>query len=160
MAGLLPSRPAATSRVFWPRGLRRAALLLAASVAIFWSSVATGRWSIPIPESGPIYGDLLIAWVAVLVHISAWPNLWAGLRDLRAREPNEPSVLVAWSAFLLTVVVVVAAFAILPAAAFAGYGPIALRLTAHLAPATSRFLRSPRPRPRASSTARSLQVFR
>src|SRR2546428_3930165 len=113
MAGLLPSRPAATSRVFWPRGLRRAAFLLAASVAIFWSSVATGRWSIPIPESGPIYGDLLIAWVAVLVHISAWPNLWAGLRDLRAREPNEPSVLVAWRAFLLTVVVVVAAFAIL-----------------------------------------------
>ena len=253
MAGLLPSRPAATSRVFWPRGLRRAAFLLAASVAIFWSSVATGRWSIPIPESGPIYGDLLIAWVAVLVHISAWPNLWAGLRDLRAREPNEPSVLVAWRAFLLTVVVVVAAFAILlfeyraivspdawifilyvtvfryigwsfvpilalqgvlfgrvagyleprfryladfgafvlfavaatttgvvlqspgvtafsqawnlgfgilPAAALVGYVLIALGMTGHLAPVTSRFLRSTRPRPRGSSTERSLQVFR
>jgi len=253
MAGLLPSRPAATSRVFWPRGLRRAAFLLAASVAIFWSSVATGRWSIPIPESGPIYGDLLIAWVAVLVHISAWPNLWAGLRDLRAREPNEPSVLVAWRAFLLTVVVVVAAFAILlfeyraivspdawifilyvtvfryigwsfvpilalqgvlfgrvagyleprfrhladlgafvlfavaaattgvvlqspgatafaqawnlgfgilPAAALVGYVLIALGMTAHLAPATSRFPRWTRQRSRASSTERSLQVFR
>src|SRR2546422_6081923 len=113
MAGLFPSRHPASGRVSWPRGLQRAAFLLAASVALFWSSVAFGRWMIPIPESGPIYGDLLIAWVAVLVHISAWPNLWAGLRDLRAREPNEPSVLVAWRAFLLTVVVVVAAFAIL-----------------------------------------------
>src|SRR5712691_10223501 len=83
MAGLLPSRRAATSRVLWPRGLRRAAFLLAASVALFWSSVATGRWSIPIPGTGPIYGDLLIAWVAVLVHISAWPNLWAGARAER-----------------------------------------------------------------------------
>src|SRR5437867_608626 len=253
MAGLLPSRPAATSRVFWPRGLRRAAFLLAASVAIFWSSVATGRWSIPIPESGPIYGDLLIAWVAVLVHISAWPNLWAGLRDLRAREPNEPSVLVAWRAFVLTVVVVVAAFAILlfeyrasvsldawifilymtlfryigwsfvpilalqgvlfgrvagcleprfryladvgafvlfavaaattavvlqspgatafgqawsigsgilPGATLVGYVMIALGMTAHLAPATSRFPAWARQRPRGSSTERSIQVFR
>jgi len=113
MAGLLPSRRAATSRVFWPRGLRRAAFLLAAGVGLFWFSVASGRWSIPIPESGPIYGDLLIAWVAVLVHVSAWPNLWAGLRDLRAREPNEAGVLVAWRAFLLTVAVVVAAIAVL-----------------------------------------------
>src|SRR5947199_8180360 len=110
MAGLLLSRPAATSRVFWPRGLRRAAFLLAASVAIFWSSVATGRWSIPIPESGPIYGDLLIAWVAVLVHISAWPNLWAGLRDLRAREPHEPSVLAPSRAILLPGLAVCASF--------------------------------------------------
>ena len=113
MAGLLSSRRAATGRVFWPRGLRRAAFLLAASVALFWSSVASGRWIVPIPDSGPIYGDLLIAWVAVLVHLSAWPNLWAGLRDLRVREPDEPSVLVAWRAFLLTVAVVVAAVAVL-----------------------------------------------
>ena len=111
--GLLPSRRAATARVFWPRGLRRAAFLLAASVALFWSSVASGRWTISILDSGPVYGDVLIAWVAVLVHVSAWPNLWAGLRDLRARELNEPSVLVAWRAFLLTVAVVVAAIAIL-----------------------------------------------
>src|SRR2546425_2821163 len=88
MAGFLPSRRAATSRVSWPLGLRRAAFLLAASIALFWSSVASGRWIIPIPHSGPIYGDLLIAWVAVLVHISAWPNLWAGLRDLRAVRPR------------------------------------------------------------------------
>ncbi len=109
MADLLPSRRAAIDRVFWPRGLRRAAVLLAASVALFWSSLATGRWVVPIPDSGPIYGDLLTAWIAVVVHISAWPNLWAGLRDLRAREPNEPSVVVAWRAFLLSLVVVVAA---------------------------------------------------
>src|SRR5438093_3735998 len=113
MAGLFPSRHPASGRVSWPRGLQRAAFLLAASVALFWSSVAFGRWMIPIPDSGPIYGDLLIAWVAVLVHISAWPNLWAGLRDLRAREPNGASILVAWRAFLLTVVVIVAAVAIL-----------------------------------------------
>src|SRR5947208_2278960 len=113
MAGLFPSRHPASGRVSWPRGLQRAAFLLAASVALFWSSVAFGRWMIPIPDSGPIYGDLLIAWVAVLVHISTWPNLWAGLRDLRAREPNGASILVAWRAFLLTVVVIVAAVAIL-----------------------------------------------
>src|SRR5438445_3642623 len=113
MAGLFPSRHPASGRVSWPRGLQRAAFLLAASVALFWSSVAFGRWIIPIPDSEPVYGDLLIAWVAVLVHMSAWPNLWAGLRDLRAREPNEASVLVAWRAFLLTVVVVAAAVVIL-----------------------------------------------
>src|SRR5206468_3008186 len=178
MAGLFPSRHPASGRVSWPRGLQRAAFLLAASVALFWSSVAFGRWMIPIPDSGPIYGDLLIAWVAVLVHISAWPNLWAGLRDLRAREPNGASILVAWRAFLLTVVVIVAAvvlqnpgataFAqawslgsgILPAAALAGYVLIALGMTAHLAPATSRFSVWSRRRPRGSSTERSLQVFR
>jgi len=253
MAGLLPSRRPASGRVSWPRGPRRAAFLLAASVALFWSSVAFGRWIIPIPDSGPIYGDLLIAWVAVLVHMSAWPNLWAGLRDLRAREPNEASVLVAWRAFLLTVVVVAAAVAILlfeyraivspdawmfilyvtvfryigwsfvpilalqgvlfgrvagyleprfryladigafvlftvaaattgvvlqnpgatafaqawslgsgilPAAALMGYVLIAVAMTAHLAPATSPFPVWSRPRPRGSSTERSLQVFR
>ena len=253
MAGLLPSRRPASGRVSWPRRLRRAAFLLAASVALFWSSVAFGRWIIPIPDSEPVYGDLLIAWVAVLVHMSAWPNLWAGLRDLRAREPNEASVLVAWRAFLLTVVVVAAAVAILlfeyraivspdawmfilyvtvfryigwsfvpilalqgvlfgrvagyleprfryladigafvlftvaaattgvvlqnpgatafaqawslgsgilPAAALMGYVLIALAMTAHLAPATSRFPVWSRLRPSGSSTERSLQVFR
>ena len=112
MADPLPSRRAATDRAAWPRGLRRAAVLLAASVALFWSSLAAGRWVIPIPDSEPIYGDLLIAWIAVVVHLSAWPNLWAGLRDLRAREPNEPSVVVAWRAFLLSLVAVVAAITI------------------------------------------------
>src|SRR2546422_11505953 len=113
MAGLLPSRRPASGRVSWPRGLRRAAFLLAASVALFWSSVAFGRWIIPIPDSEPVYGDLLIAWVAVLVHMSAWPNLWAGLRDLRAGEHNGARILVAWRAFLLTVVVSVASVSIL-----------------------------------------------
>src|SRR3989440_8451490 len=109
MADLLRFRRAATDCVFWARELRRAALLLAASVALFWSSLATGRWIVPIPDSGPIFGDVLIVWLAVVVHVSAWPNLWAGLRDLRARQPNDPTVVVAWRAFLLTLVVVVAA---------------------------------------------------
>src|SRR5207245_10718024 len=103
----------AAARLVWPPGLPRAALRLAASVALFWASVASARRTISILASGPVYGDVLIAWVAVLVHVSAWPNLWAGLRDLRARELNEPSVLVAWRAFLLTVAVAVAAIAIL-----------------------------------------------
>src|SRR2546427_1500789 len=109
MADLLRFRRAATDCVFWARELRRAALLLAASVALFWSSLATGRWIVPIPDSGPIFGDVLIVWLAVVVHVSAWPNLWAGLRDLRARQPNDPTVVVARRAFLLTLVVVVAA---------------------------------------------------
>src|SRR5213593_4830642 len=70
MAGLFPSRHPASGRVSWPRGLRRAAFLLAASVALFWSSVAFGRWIIPIPDSEPVYGDLLIALVAVLVRMA------------------------------------------------------------------------------------------
>src|SRR2546427_9678871 len=109
MADLLRFRRAATDCVFWARELRRAALLLAASVALFWSSLATGRWIVPSPDSGPIFGDVLIVWLAVVVHVSAWPNLWAGLRDLRARQPNDPTVVVARRAFLLTLVVVVAA---------------------------------------------------
>src|SRR2546421_56445 len=49
---------------------------------------------------------------------------------------------------------------ILPAAALAVSGLIALRVTAHLAPATSRFSVWSRRRARGSSTERSLQVFR
>jgi len=253
MAGLLPSRRASTDRVFWARELRRAALLLAASVALFWSSLATGRWIVPLPDSGPIYGDVLIVWLAIVVHISAWPNLWAGLRDLRARQPKDPSVVVAWRAFLLTLVVVVAAIivvlleyhavvspdawifilnvtvfsylgwsfvpilalhgvlfgrvadcleprfryladigafvlfavaaattvvvlqnpgatafvqawslgpGILPGAVLAGYAMIAVGMTAHLAPVTSWIPTQTRQRVPASSTERSLEVFR
>lgn len=114
MVGLLPSRRAAADRAFWARELRRAAVLLAASIALFWSSLAIGRSTLPIPGSGPIYSDRLIAWIAVVVHLSAWPDLWAGLRDLRRRRPNEPSIVVAWRAFLLTLVVVVVAIIIVP----------------------------------------------
>jgi len=114
MAGLLPSRRAATGRGVWARELRRAAVLFAASVALFWGSSAAGRWILPVPDSAPVFGDIVLAWIAVVVHVSAWPNLWAGLRDLRARRPDDPSVVVAWRAFLLTFVVVVAALIALP----------------------------------------------
>src|SRR5438093_68418 len=83
MAGLFLLPRAARRPAFWPRELRRGALLLGVSAALFWSSFAIGRWIVFFPESGPIYVDLLLGWIAVILHVSAWPNLWVGLRDLR-----------------------------------------------------------------------------
>src|SRR5947199_281275 len=149
MAGLFPSRHPASGRVSWPRGLQWAAFLLAASVALFWSSVAFGRWMIPIPDSGPIYGDLLIALVAdagafVLFTVAA------ATTGVVLQNPGATAFAQAWSL----------GSGILPATALAGYVLIALGMTAHLAPATSRFSVWSRRRPRGSSTERSLQVFR
>src|SRR3989304_3859014 len=55
-----------------------------------------------------------LAWVAVLLHVAAWPRLWAGLRDLRARRPREASPILAWRAFLLTLILVLSAVVLLP----------------------------------------------
>ena len=79
MAGSFRLSVAARHHAFWPRELHRGALLLGASAAIFWSSFAVGRWIVSTVEFGPIYVDLLLGWVAVLVHMAAWPNLWIGL---------------------------------------------------------------------------------
>src|SRR2546428_195004 len=87
MAGLFPSPHPAGGRGSWPPGLHRAALLLPAGVALFWSSLAFRRWVIPIPDFGPVYWDLLVAWVAVLVPLSAWSHL-CGRRDDRRRPPE------------------------------------------------------------------------
>ncbi|HLB67408.1 MAG TPA: hypothetical protein VJN63_02845 [Thermoplasmata archaeon] len=114
MAGFLPHPRAASRGASWPRELRRAALLLGASATLFWSSFAVGRWIVSTPDTGPIYVDLLLAWVAVLVHVAAWPNLWVGLRDLRARQPGHTSPVVAWRSFLLTLIMISAAVLILP----------------------------------------------
>lgn len=114
MAGFLPHPRAAARRAAWPRELHRAALFLGVSGALFWSSFAVGRWIVSTPSLGPIYMDLLLAWIAVLVHVGAWPNLWIGLRDLRARQPKDASVVLAWRAFLLTLVLIFAAVLILP----------------------------------------------
>ncbi len=104
MTGFFPHPRAAARRASWPRELHRAAIFLGVSGALFWSSFAAGRWIVSTPSFGPIYVDLLLAWVAVLVHVAAWPNLWIGLRDLRARQPKDASAVLAWRAFLLTLV--------------------------------------------------------
>lgn len=108
-----PSRTA-SPRGFWPRELRRAALLLGASAALFWSSFAVGRWIVSMPDSGPIYVDLLLAWFAVLVHVGAWPALWTGLKNLRAQRPTEGNPVMAWRSFLLTLVLILVAAIVLP----------------------------------------------
>lgn len=114
MAGFLPHPRAASRRTSWPRELHRAAILLGASAALFWSSFAVGRWIVSTPGSGPIYLDLLLAWGAVVVHAAAWPDLWIGLQGLRARQPNDGSALLAWRAFLLTLVLILGALIVLP----------------------------------------------
>jgi hypothetical protein len=86
---------------------------LGVSAALLWSSFAIGRWIVVAPGSGPIYLDLVIAWTAIVVHVAAWPNLWAGLRDLRGRRPLDGDSIVAWRSFLLTLVLIVAAIVIL-----------------------------------------------
>lgn len=114
MAGFSPHPRVLGYRAAWPRELRRAALLLGVSAALFWSSFAVGRWIVSTPDSGPIYLDLLLAWGAVVVHIVAWPSLWVGLRDLRSRQPGDGNSVVAWRSFILTLIMVVLAAVLLP----------------------------------------------
>jgi len=94
--------------------LQRASLLLGTGAALFWTSFAVGRWIVVVPSFGPTYVDLILAWVAVVVHVSAWPDLWIGLRHLRSRDPKEGDAAVAWRAFLLTLGLVLAAVVVLP----------------------------------------------
>src|SRR2546425_12993625 len=114
MAGFLPHPRAASRRPFWPRDLQRGAVTLGLSGAVFWFSFAAGRWIISVSNVGPIYVDLLPAWVAVVLHVSAWPDLWVGLRDLRTSQPDNDDGGVAWRGFLLTLVLFFAAVVILP----------------------------------------------
>src|SRR5438552_2051840 len=114
MAGLFLLPRAARRPAFWPRELRRGALLLGVSAALFWSSFAIGRWIVFFPESGPIYVDLLLGWIAVILHVSAWPNLWVGLRDLRGRQPRDAHPIIAWRPFLMTLVMTVAPVSVSP----------------------------------------------
>jgi len=94
--------------------LQRASLLLGTGAAFFWTSFAVGRWIVVVPSFGATYVDLVLAWVAVVVHVSAWPDLWIGLRHLRSRDPKEGDAAVAWRAFLLTLGLVLAAVVVLP----------------------------------------------
>src|SRR2546428_6553090 len=97
----IPLRRASAVRPSWACALQRAVLLLAASVALFGSSLAVGRWVISLPGSEFLYGDVLLAWIGVVAFASAWPTLWAGLRDLRARQPTDSNGVVALRAFSL-----------------------------------------------------------
>ncbi len=98
----------------WPRDLHRGALLLGVGSLVYWSSFAIGRVVLWVPYLGILFLDLFLAWIAVLLHVAAWPRLWAGLRDLRARRPRETSPVLAWRAFLLTLALVLSAVVLLP----------------------------------------------
>lgn len=113
MRDSLLSRRASSGRPSWAGALQRAALLLAASVGLLGSSLAFGRWIVSLPGFEFIYGDVLLAWIGVVAYVSAWPNLWAGLRDLRARHPQDPNGVVAWRAFSLTLLLAVATVVVL-----------------------------------------------
>ena len=89
-------------------------MLLGLSAAVFWSAFALGRFAIFPPGWGPIYVDLLLGWIAVIVHVAAWPNLWLGLRDLRGRCPRDDHPVIAWRSFLITLGMILAAVVILP----------------------------------------------
>src|SRR2546428_3879096 len=108
MQAPIPMRRASAVRPSWACALQRAGLLLAASVALFGSSLAVGRWIVSLPGSEFLYGDVLLAWIGVVAFVSAWPTLWAGLRDLRARQPTDSHGVVAWRAVSLPPPVAVA----------------------------------------------------
>ena len=114
MAGSFPHPRGTLRRAAWPRQLQRAAILLGASGFLFWSSFAVGRWIVSTSDSGPIYVDLLLAWGAIVVHVGAWPDLWSGLRGLLAQQREETSPVLAWRAFLMTLVLILAALMVLP----------------------------------------------
>jgi hypothetical protein len=89
-------------------------LLLGLSASLYWSSFAVGRMIVAAPGGGPIYVDLLLAWIAVIVHVGAWPNLWIALRDFRVRHPGDANGVLAWRAFVLTLGLIFAAVVLLP----------------------------------------------
>src|SRR3989441_11416300 len=126
----IPMRRASAVRPSWACALQRAGLLLAASVALFGSSLAVGRWIVSLPGSEFLYGDVLLAWIGVVAFVSAWPTLWAGLRDLRARQPADSNGVVAWRALSLTLLVAggTGGGLVLPHPALASAGPGGFRL--------------------------------
>lgn len=114
MAGLLPHPRTAPRRAQWPRSLHRAALFLGVGSALYWASFALGHQTLWSSGSGAVYLDIILAWLGILVQVAAWPNLWEGLRDLRARRPRDASPVLAWRAFLLGLVLAGAAAVVLP----------------------------------------------
>lgn len=114
MAGLSPTPRASRAPVTWPSELHRAGVYLAASGVFYWMSYAFSGWTVWIAGFGLIYMDLIFAWVAVLLNIFAWPDLWDGLRDLVAAHPAAPDALVARRSFFMALALVVGAIVFLP----------------------------------------------
>ena len=104
----------ATRAVVWPRRLHHAAILLAVGGALFWLSFAASGFLLSFPGLGLVQLDLLLAWLAVVVDIAAWPSLWVGLRDLRLRAADEGDAVVAGRAFLVSIGLFLAGLAVLP----------------------------------------------
>lgn len=114
MAGSSPTPRAAAPSPTWPRDLHRAAVFLAASGTCYWFSYALQGSTIWLGGIGGIYLDVLLAWFAVLLNVATWPDLYSGLRGLKAARPSDRSAVLAWRAFLLTIVLVVAGLVFLP----------------------------------------------
>ncbi len=112
MAGTSPTPR--VPRTPWPQALHRGAMYLAVSAVFYWMAFAFGGWTVWVSDVGIIYVDLLLAWVAVLLSIAAWPDLWDGLRDLVRMHPKETDALVSRRAFFLTLGLVAAAILFLP----------------------------------------------
>lgn len=114
MAGFFPHPQVQRVHATWPRNLHRGAVLLAVGGLLYWSSFVFNDWTIWIGNVGAIYVGLLVAWVAVLINVAAWPALWDGLRDLVAANPRETSAVMARRAFLCALGFVATAVVLLP----------------------------------------------
>lgn len=114
MAGSSPTPQGTTKQASWPRDLHRAAVILAASGGFYWLSYAFQGMTWWVPSFGLIYVDLLLAWFAVLLNVATWPDLWTGLRDLRASRAGAEGVVLPWRAFLLTLLLVLVGIVVLP----------------------------------------------
>jgi len=114
MTGPPPSRRAPPPSASWPRELHRAALFLGIGGVLYWLSFATEGTVFWIPNVGVFFPDLFLAWLAVLTSCAAWPSLWAGLKALKRQRPEDGNPVIAWRAFLLTLLLILAAVVILP----------------------------------------------
>lgn len=114
MAGTSPTPRPSSVPVCWPGELHRAAAYLAAGGLLYWMAFAFEDWTVWINGFGIIYMGLILAWVAVLLGVMAWPELWDGLRDLLAAHPKETDALVARRSYYMTLALVAAAVALLP----------------------------------------------
>lgn len=114
MAGKSPSPRVSRAFVSWPRELHWAAVYLAASSLFYWMAYAFSDWTVWVKGLGIVYMDLILAWIAVMLGVLAWPDLWDGLRDLLLAHPEETDALVARRSFFMTLALVVAALLILP----------------------------------------------
>jgi hypothetical protein len=81
---------------------------------LYWLSFVFNAYTIWIGQLGVVYVGLLLAWLAVLTNVAAWPALWDGLRDLTAANPEEKSAGLARRAFLCSIGLVAAAIILLP----------------------------------------------